>query len=377
MEVPVLRVGILGAGFVGRSLIELLRDERRDAAYVDAGLCRLEIAAIAVSDTTKVREGLDPRFVTGDPLAVASDPSIDLVVELMGGTTIARECVEAALDRGASVITANKALMAAEGTQLARRAHAHHGDLYYEAAVGGAVPILRALRTSLAGERVERVMGIVNGTTNFILTKMMRDGLDYATVLAEAQSLGLAGKDPTADVEGHDAAAKIVILSSLAFGTAMDGAAVHCEGISTLTAKDVAFAQRSGYVLKLLGVAERVGESAISRRVHPALVPISHPLAAVNNALNAVFVEGQRSVDVPRPRCRWSTDRDGRARRPADRRAPPGAQRNRRPLQRRRHAGGLPPRRAADGGLSDVERSRPAGCSRRRRRSLRRARRVD
>ncbi len=138
-------------------------------------------------------------------------------------------------------------------------------------------------------------MGIVNGTTNFILTKMMRDGLDYAAVLAEAQALGLAEKDPTADVEGHDAAAKITILSSLAFGTAMDGAAVHCEGISTLTSEDVAFAQRSGYVLKLLGVAERVGENAISRRVHPALVPISHPLAAVNNALNAVFVDGAAS----------------------------------------------------------------------------------
>ncbi len=185
--------------------------------------------------------------------------------------------------------------MAEAGTALAQLAHENGADLFYEAAVGGGIPILRALRTSLAGERIERVMGIVNGTTNFILSKMSSEGSDYADALAEAQSLGYAEADPTADVEAFDAAAKVLILSSLAFGTELKGEEISREGISGVRSIDVEFARRAGYVIKLLGIAERVGEHGISRRAHPTMVPVEHPLASVHGAMNAVFVEGTKS----------------------------------------------------------------------------------
>jgi homoserine dehydrogenase len=193
------------------------------------------------------------------------------------------------------VVTANKALMAESGTQLAQLAHEHEADLFYEAAVGGAIPILRALRSSLAGERITRVMGIVNGTTNYILTKMTTEGSDYGDALAEAQALGYAEADPTADVEAFDAAAKVQILSTLAFGTRLSGEEIAREGITGVRSVDVDVATRMGYVIKLIGVAERVGEAGISRRVHPAMVSADHPLASVNGAMNAVFVEGVKS----------------------------------------------------------------------------------
>jgi homoserine dehydrogenase len=194
-----------------------------------------------------------------------------------------------------SVVTANKALMAECGTELAQLAHQNGADLFYEAAVGGGIPILRALRTSLAGERIDRVMGIVNGTTNFILSKMTSEGSDYAAALKEAQSLGYAEAEPSADVEGYDAAAKVQILSSLAFGTELVGDAIARQGIVGIRSVDIEFARRTGYVIKLLAVAERVGDLGISRRAHPALIPIEHPLASVHGAMNAVFVEGVRS----------------------------------------------------------------------------------
>jgi homoserine dehydrogenase len=290
-----VRVAVVGAGFVGRALVELLLDPARAVALEDAATAPVELVGVAVRDVARPRPGVPAELVTGDVEGLIDTEGLDILVEVAGGIDPARAYIERALDRGVSVVTANKALMALAGTQLARRAHDHGADLFYEAAVGGAVPILRALRTSLAGERIERVMGIVNGTTNFILSKMTSEGSDYAEALAEAQALGYAEADPSADVEGFDAAAKVQILASLAFGTALQGEEITREGIAGVRSVDVDFAHRSGYVIKLLGVAERVGEHGLSRRVHPAMVPIDHPLAAVNGAMNAVFVEGTRS----------------------------------------------------------------------------------
>ena len=294
METPVVRVGVIGAGFVGSALVVLLSDSSRHHALVDGATAPLELVGVAVRDLDKVRPGIDKGLLTTDvPGLIEKD--LDVLVEVVGGIEPAKSYIESALRRGVSVVTANKALMAEHGTALAKLAHEHSADLFYEAAVGGAIPILRALRSSLAGERISRVMGIVNGTTNFILTKMTNEGSDYASALAEAQALGFAEVDPSADVEGYDAAAKVQILSSLAFGTGLTGEVIDREGISGVRAVDVEYARRSGYVIKLLGVAERVGESGISRRVHPAMVPVSHPLASVAGATNAVFVEGVRS----------------------------------------------------------------------------------
>ena len=293
MTVPIVRVGVLGAGFVGAELIRLLGDPSRHVALVDAATADVRVVGVAVRDRDKARAGVAPSLITDDVSALlASD--LDIVVEVMGGLDPTRGYIEAALSRGVSVVTANKALIAECGTELARLAHENRADLFYEAAVGGAIPILRALRTSLAGERIERVMGIVNGTTNFILSEMTSAGSDYADALAQAQALGYAESDPRADVEGFDAAAKVQILSSLAYGTELTGEPILREGITGVRAVDVEFAHRSGYVIKLLGVAERV-DGGISRRVHPAMVPVDHPLAAVHGAMNAVFVEGAAS----------------------------------------------------------------------------------
>jgi homoserine dehydrogenase len=284
----------LGAGFVGSAFVGLLLDPSRHAALLDAATAPLELVGVVVRDPQKPRPGVPASLLLGS-IDELLDQNLDILVEVAGGVEPIRPVIEKALDRGVSVVTANKALMAAHGTALARRAHEHGADLFYEASVGGGIPILRALRTSLAGERIERVMGIVNGTTNFMLSKMSAEGLDYADVLAEAQALGFAEADPTADVEGFDAAAKVLILSSLAFGTAMDGSEISRVGISGVRDIDVEFADRSGYVIKLVGVAERVGESGLARRVSPALVPANHPLAAVNGPMNAVFVQGVKS----------------------------------------------------------------------------------
>ena len=295
MNPPVVRVGVVGAGFVGNALVRLLNDPSRHVALVDAATTTLEVVAVAGGDPSKPRDGIAPELLTTDALALASRDDIDILVELIGGIEPARTYIEAALRNGVSVVTANKTLMAECGTALAQLAHQNGADLFYEAAVGGGIPILRALRSSLAGERIERVMGIVNGTTNYILSKMSSEGIDYETALAEAQALGYAEADPTADVEAFDAAAKVQILSSLAFGTELVGEQISREGMVGVRAIDVEFAQRAGYVIKLLGVAERIGENGISRRAHPAMVPAEHPLASVHGAMNAVFVEGTKS----------------------------------------------------------------------------------
>jgi homoserine dehydrogenase len=289
-----IRVGIVGAGFVGSALVQLLLDESRHVALVDAATAPIELVGVAVRDAAKARDGVPAELLTADVDALIAN-NLDVLVEVAGGIEPAKSYVEAALSRGVSVVTANKALLAAHGTELAQLANQHACDLYYEGAVGGAVPILRALRSSLAGERINRVMGIVNGTTNFILSKMAAEGADYDDVLAEAQALGFAEADPSADVDAFDAAAKVQILASLAFGTAMQGDQISRVGITGVRSIDVDFAERNGFVIKLLGVAERIGERGVSRRTHPALVPTSHPLASVNGPMNAVFVEGTAS----------------------------------------------------------------------------------
>jgi len=295
METPHLRLGVIGAGFVGRAFVQLLADPSRHIALVDGANATLEVVGVAVRDVATPREGIDPGLLVDDPAALATREDVDILVELAGGLDPTRSWIETALRRGASVVTANKALMADCGTELAQLAHENGADLLYEASVAGGIPIIRALRTSLAGEKINRVLGIVNGTTNFILSQMTSEGRDYHEALAEAQALGYAEADPTADVEAYDAAAKVQILSSLAIGTALHGEAISREGIAKVRAVDVDFARRAGYVIKLIGVVERVGEHGLSRRTHPALIPVDHPLAAVHGAMNAVFVEGDKS----------------------------------------------------------------------------------
>ncbi len=294
MERPVVRVGVIGGGFVGTALVQLLLDPTRHAAIVDGATAPLELVGVAVRDTSKPHPGIEAALLTSDVDGLLSS-DLDVLVEVAGGIEPVRTYVETALKLGVSVVTANKALIAESGTELAQLAHVNGADLFYEAAVGGAIPILRALRSSLAGERINRVMGIVNGTTNYILTKMTSEGSDYASALAEAQALGYAEADPSADVEGFDVAAKVQILSTLAFGTRLSGDEVAREGITGIRAVDVEYALRSGYVIKMLGVAERVGDTGVSRRAHPAMVPARHPLASVNGPMNAVFVEGVKS----------------------------------------------------------------------------------
>lgn len=292
-----LNVAVIGGGTVGSQVVRLMLANADDLA-ARAG-ARLELVGVAVRDAGRERPGIPAELVTTDAMALVTREDVDLVIELIGGIEPARELILAAMTNGASVITANKALIAEDGGTLHAAAEANGVDLYYEAAVAGAIPLLRPLRESLVGDRVRRVLGIVNGTTNYILTKMDEEGAAYADVLAEAQRLGYAEADPTADVEGHDAAAKAAILAGLAFHTPVSFTQVSCEGISGLTAADIADAQAAGFVVKLLAVAELVGNGeGIVVRVHPAMVPRSHPLASVRESYNAVFVEADAAGQV-------------------------------------------------------------------------------
>ncbi len=287
----VLRVGVLGCGNVGGPLVELIAAQG-DAIESRTGV-RLAVTRVAVRDLSKPRPaGIDVALLTDDAGAVVADPDIDLVVELIGGVDPARELILAALKAGKPVITGNKALLATAGAELFEAAEDAGVDLLFEAAVAGGIPIIRPLRESLVGEQITRVLGIVNGTTNFILTRMAESGADYEEALAEAQALGYAEADPTADVEGYDAGAKVAIIASIAFGAAVVADDVHHEGITRITAKDIESADRLGYVIKLIGVAEQAPTGEIGVRVHPAMVPLAHPLASVREAFNAVFVEG-------------------------------------------------------------------------------------
>ena len=287
-----VRIGLLGCGNVGAPLVQLLRDQ---AAAIEArtGL-RLEVARVAVRNTAKARDiELADGVLTNDAAAVVADPDIDLVVELIGGIEPARTLVTEALKAGKPVVTGNKELLANVGAELFEASEAAGVDLLFEAAVAGGIPLIRPLRESLAGERIRRVLGIVNGTTNYILTKMSEEGASYADALAEAQSLGFAERDPTADVEGFDAAAKAAIIASIAFGVNVVAGDVYHEGISGVTADDIAFAHRLGYEVKLLAVAEQGDDGRVAVRVHPAMLPREHPLATVRESFNAVFIEGR------------------------------------------------------------------------------------
>ena len=287
----VVRVGMLGCGTVGAAVIRLLHDHEAEIALrTDT---RLEVTRVAVRDPSAPRDvPLDPSRFTADPLEVVSDPEVDVVCELMGGTDPALELVLAAIDHGKPVVTANKELLAAHGRELFDRAAAKGVDLAFEAAVAGGIPLIRPLRESLAGERVRRLMGIVNGTTNYVLTRMSDDGMSFDDALAEAQRLGYAEANPAADVEGHDAAAKCAILASIAFDSLVTADDVYREGIAGVTKQDIEFARRLGYVVKLLAVAE-LEDGAVVARVHPAMIPSEHPLASVRGSFNAVFVEGE------------------------------------------------------------------------------------
>ena len=294
---PELRVGVLGCGNVGAALVALLATQH-DAIEARTGL-RLAVTRIAVRDTTKPRPaGIDPSLLTTDADSIVNDPEIDLVVELIGGVDPARELILGALKAGKPVVTGNKELLAKAGAELFQAAEGSGVDLLFEAAVAGGIPIIRPLRESLVGEHITRVMGIVNGTTNYILTRMTEAGASYADALAEAQSLGFAEADPTADVEGYDAGAKAAIIASIAFGASITADDVDHEGITKITEIDIAFAKRMGFVIKLLAVAEQDDAGAIGVRVHPAMVPLEHPLASVRESFNAVFVEGASVGDL-------------------------------------------------------------------------------
>jgi len=284
-----LRVALLGCGTVGTEVVRLMSSSADDlTARVGSPL---DLAGIAVRRLGRRRDlDIDPALFTTDAEALVAREDVDIVVEVIGGLEPARSLIVSALRAGKSVVTANKALLAEDGATLHAAALAGSADLYYEASVAGAIPILRPLRESLAGDEVSRVIGIVNGTTNYILTRMDEVGMGFSEALDEATALGYAEADPTADVEGFDAAAKAAILAGLAFHTRVTAADVHREGISDVTAADVASAQAMGCVVKLLAIAERSGP-AVSVRVHPAMIPRTHPLAAVREAYNAVFVE--------------------------------------------------------------------------------------
>lgn len=287
-----IRIGILGCGNVGAALYAMIQAQ---APFIAARTgVTLDVAKIAVRNLSRDRDVVVPaELLTRDAHAVVQDPSIDLIVEVIGGIEPARELITTALMAGKPVVTANKELLANVGSELFASADTAGVDLLFEAAVAGGIPVVRALRESLRGEPVSRVMGIINGTTNFILTKMSEEGAEYGAALAEAQHLGFAERDPTADVEGFDAGAKAAILASIAFGAKVVAGDVYHEGISRITAADISMARRLGYTIKLLGIAERDRESGeIGVRVHPAMVPDTHPLASVRESYNAVFVEG-------------------------------------------------------------------------------------
>ena len=282
---------MLGAGVVGSQIARLLIANKSDLAS-RAG-ANLELVSIAVKDSKLKRDGISAALLTSDAKSIVNDPQIDLVIEVIGGIDPAKELILTALKNGKSVVTANKALLAKHGAELYAAADKANVDLYYEAAVAGAIPILRPLRESLVGDHVIRVMGIVNGTTNYILTKMDENGAAFADALKEAQALGFAESDPSADIEGFDAAAKAAILAGLAFHSRVTDNDVYREGISKITAADVKVAKAMEMVIKLLAIAELTPEGAVSVRVHPALISRTHPLASVRDSFNAVFVEAK------------------------------------------------------------------------------------
>ena len=288
-----VRVAVLGAGIVGSQVVRLLTEHGAElAARIGAPL---ELVAVAVRRLHH-HPDIAAELLTTDTAAVVARDDVDVVIEVIGGVDPTKELLLTALRRGAAVVTANKALLAEEGPALYEAADAAGADLYFEAAVAGAIPLIRPIRESLAGDRISRIMGIVNGTTNFILSQMTAEGSSYEAALKEATRLGYAEADPTADVDGFDAAAKAAILASIGFHTRVGAADVHREGISEVTAADIQAAAELDCVVKLLAICERVtqdGQQCVSARVHPVMLPKTHPLAGVDGAYNAVYVEAE------------------------------------------------------------------------------------
>jgi homoserine dehydrogenase len=302
-ELRTLKVALLGCGNVGAQVARILIDDAESLAARTGA--RLELSGIAVRNVDAPRDvELPHELFTADAETLVKDA--DVVIELMGGIEPARSLILSAVRHGACVVTGNKALLALDGPTLYEEADKAGVQLSYEAAVAGAIPILRPIRDSLSGDRITRVLGIVNGTTNFILDQMDSTGAQFADALAEAQRLGYAEADPTADVEGHDAAAKAAILASLSFHTRFALEDVYCEGISSVSAADIAAAKDAGFVIKLLAIAEKLpaagtdtgGQPGVSVRVHPTLLPREHPLAAVRGAFNAVFIEAENAGEL-------------------------------------------------------------------------------
>jgi homoserine dehydrogenase len=288
-------VGLLGLGTVGAGVAAILTSPKGRHPLVGA----LELKKVAVRDPGRARPvSLPADVVTTDPAAVVDDPAVEIVVEVMGGLEPARSLILRAIAAGKPVVTANKAVIARHGEEIAAAAAERGVYVLIEAAVGGGIPIIEPLKQSLGGNRIQRVSGIINGTTNYILSRMADEGAAYGAVLADAQRLGYAEADPAADVEGHDAADKIAILAGLAYGGPVPRAAIPTEGIDRLEARDVAYAAQLGFVVKLLAVAQRIGDpdavgvQSLDVRVHPTLLPVDHPLAGVNGVNNAILVEG-------------------------------------------------------------------------------------
>jgi homoserine dehydrogenase len=292
----VLRIGLLGCGTVGGGVATLLRREAEDIAArtgADLAITRVAVRDLGLQRAVELPEGV----LTDDAASVVEADDVDVIVEVMGGREDAGRLIRRALELGKPVVTANKELIAHEGPELSVLAQEAGVDLAYEAAVAGAIPIIKPLKESLAGDHVNRVVGILNGTTNYVLTKMTEDGASYEDALAEAKELGFAEADPTADVGGHDAAAKCAIIASLAFDTAVHGEQVYREGIDRVTRTDISVADRLGYVVKLLAIASEIDDQ-VAVRVHPAFLPKDHPLAAVRDAFNAVYVEAEAAGEL-------------------------------------------------------------------------------
>ena len=286
-----MKVGLLGLGTVGTGVAQILSDAVGRSPLLE----QLTIHRVGVRNLDKPRSVQIPsdRFTT-DLNAIVTDPDIDVVVEVIGGIEPARTYILEAIARGKHVVTANKAVIARHGAEIFDAAKEAGVNVLLEAAVGGGIPIIHPLKHSLGGDRINTITGIVNGTTNYILTRMAQEGADFADVLADAQRLGYAEADPTADVDGFDAADKLAILASLAFGGRVTLAAIHCEGIRSISATDIRYANRLGFVIKLLAIAQRLGDdNQLSLRVHPTLLPSDHPLAQVDGVFNAIFVEGE------------------------------------------------------------------------------------
>ena len=291
----IVQIGLLGFGTVGTGVVRVLTDNSQLIAQ-RAGTA-ITIKKILVRDLKKIRALSTAAELTTDPAAVIEDPEIDIVVELLGGEEPARTLMLEALNRGKHVVTANKDVMAKYGRELFEAAEKNNVNLLFEASVGGGIPIIRPLKRCLAANRISEVMGIVNGTTNYMLDKMTAEGMDFATVLAEAQAKGYAEADPTADVGGLDAARKIAILASIAFGTRVRLDDVSAEGITKIEPEDIDYGRELGYVIKLLAIAQET-DKGVNARVHPAFIPTTHPLAAVRDAFNAIFIHGDAVGDA-------------------------------------------------------------------------------